>query len=102
MSVILVEILVRIERSHAPGTCRGDGLTIHMIRDIASGKYPRNAGRRRRAIRAALDDDVAFAHVELPGEDAGIRRMPDGDEGAGDVQGFDGSAVVGRLDLHAV
>src|SRR6185503_8017297 len=72
MSVILVEVLVRIERSHASGSGGCDGLTIHVIGDVASGKYPRNAGGRGRAVTAALDGDVAGAHVELPGEDAGV------------------------------
>src|SRR5437868_3900194 len=63
MSVMLVEIFIRIERSHASGTGGSNGLTIHMIRDIASGKYPRNAGGVGRAVAAGLDDDVAVAHV---------------------------------------
>ena len=44
MSVMLVEVFVRIERSHASGSGGGDGLTIHVIGDVASGEYAGNAG----------------------------------------------------------
>src|SRR5215510_4608084 len=72
MSVILVEILVRIQRSHASAARGCNGLTIHVIGDIASGKYARNAGGRGRAVAAALDDDVTVTHLELAGENARI------------------------------
>src|SRR5262245_11554308 len=68
MSEMLVEIFVRIERSHASASRGSDGLTIHMIRDIASGEHTRNAGGGGRAVTAALDADVAVAHVELARE----------------------------------
>ena len=94
MSVMLVEILVRIERSHASGSGGSDGLTIHVIGDVTGGEHAGHAGGGGRALTAALDGDVAVAHVELAGEDAGVRRVADGDERAGDVQGFDGAAVL--------
>src|SRR4051812_41338616 len=86
MSEMLVEVFVRIECSHASGSGRGDGLTIHVIGDIASGEHPCHARGRGRALAATLDGDVAIAHVELAREDAGVRRVPDGDERARDVE----------------
>src|SRR3954470_3636369 len=102
MPVMLVEIFVRIERSHASRAGGSNGLTIHMIRDIASGKYPGNAGGRRRPIAAGLDDDVTIAHVQLPGEYSRVRGVPDGYEGAGDVECLDGAAMLAGPDVHTV
>ena len=65
MAVMLVEVFVRIERSHAAGSGGGDGLTIHVIGHVASGEYTGNAGGGGGAVSAALDDDVAVTHVEL-------------------------------------
>src|SRR5690349_14067297 len=102
MSVMLVEIFIRIERSHASGSGGSDGLTIHMIGDIASGEYAGNAGGSRRAVAARLDDDVAVTHVELAGEDARNRRVADGDERAGHVDDLGRTTVHGRLDAYPV
>src|SRR5688572_2246061 len=102
MSEMLVEIFIRIESRHASGSGRSDGLTIHVIGDIASGEHAANAGGRGAAFRAALDREVAVAHVELARENARVRRVPDGDERSGDVQRLDGAAVFGGLDVHAV
>jgi hypothetical protein len=102
MSDMLVEIFVRIERSHASGSGGGDGLTIHVIGDVASGEDPGHAGGRCRAVAAALDDDVAVAHLELAREDAGVRRMTDGDERARGLDVLDRAAVLRGLDAHAV
>ena len=44
MSVMLVEVFVRIERSHASGSGGGDGLTIHVIGDVARGEHAGHAG----------------------------------------------------------
>src|SRR5688572_699062 len=102
MPVMLVEIFVRIESSHASGAGGSDGLTIHVIGDVAGGKDTCHAGGGGGALAAALDDDVAVTHVELAGEDAGIGGMADGDERTGHIQGFDGAAVFGGLDVYAV
>src|SRR5688500_2314583 len=91
---ILVEIFVRIERSHASGSGGSDGLTIHVIGDIARGKHAGNAGGGGTAFGAALDGDVTVAHVELAGEYSGVGRVTDGDERAGDVEGLDRAAVL--------
>src|SRR5688572_9506139 len=90
MSEILVEVLVRIESSHASASSGCDGLTIHVIGDIASGKYSGHAGGGGAAVTAGLDHDIAFAHLELSGKDAGVRCMTDGDEGTGHIEVFDG------------
>jgi len=42
------------------------------------------------------------AHVELAGEDAGVRRVADRDERARHIDVFDRAAVFGGLDTHAV
>src|SRR5689334_17897407 len=102
MSVMLVEIFVRIEGSHATGSGRRDGLAIHVIGDVARGEHAGHARGRRGSITAALDGDVTVTHVELARENARVRRVADGDESAGDVERFDSAAVRGRLDVHAV
>jgi hypothetical protein len=73
-----------------------------VIGDVASGKNPGNAGGSGAAVGAALDGDVTLAHLELPREDAGVRRMSDCDEGAGHVEILDGAAVMRGLDANAV
>src|SRR6185295_8046248 len=102
MAVMLVEVFVRIERRHASASCGRDGLTIHVIRDVARGEYAGHAGGRRRALAAALDGDVAVTHVELAREDAGIGCVADRDECAGDIDVLGGAVRRGRLDAHAI
>ena len=48
------QILVGVERRHAAGARRGDGLAVHMIGHIAGGEYAGNAGARWRRPRCRL------------------------------------------------
>ena len=61
MLAMLVEKFVRIERSHASGTGGSDGLTIHVIRDIAGGEYAGYARRGRATFAATANAYVTVA-----------------------------------------
>ena len=45
-SVVTLEVAIGIQRRHAAGARRGDGLAVDMVRDIAGGEDARHAGRR--------------------------------------------------------
>ena len=53
--VELLQIAVGIERGHAAGAGRGDGLAVDVIGDIAGGEHARQAGRGGIALAAAVD-----------------------------------------------
>ena len=46
-----LQIFVRVERGHASGAGRGDGLAIDMIGHIAGGEYAGDAGARSLRLR---------------------------------------------------
>src|SRR5580765_6887517 len=96
----LIQIFLRIERRHAAESRRSDGLAIDLVGDVARGEHAGYAGRGSAALDAGLDHDVAVLHVELAGEDLGVRRMPDRDEHAVYGQVTRG-AVLHVLDAHA-
>ena len=60
-----------------PGTGRGDRLPVHVVLHVARGE---DAGHRGDG-RIGLGDDVAvLVELQLPGEQRGVRRVPDRDE----------------------
>ena len=80
-------IRLGVERGHAAGARRRDGLPVHVVGDVARGEHAGHGRRGRVAFRAALHLDVAAGHVELALEDLRVRRVADRDEHAvhGDV-----------------
>src|SRR6201988_4278857 len=77
-----IEKFLRVERGHATAARAGHGLAINVILHVPGGEHSRHAGRGGKTLPTAAGDDVAVFHLELPGEELGIRRMPDGDEQA--------------------
>src|SRR3712207_4755234 len=66
------QVSFRLERSHATHTCRGHGLSINIVGDVARGEDAGDVGRGR--IR--LGEQVAAGlHVELPREQLGRRLV---------------------------
>src|SRR3989338_8222428 len=76
------EILVGIERGHAAGRGAGAGLAVDLILHVARREHAGDAGRRGVALLAAVGADIAVVHLQLPGEDVGIRLVADGNEHA--------------------
>ena len=64
-----LEIVLGIDRRHAPGPCRGDRLAIGVVHEVAGREDTRQPGARR----TPLDDDVALG-VELD-DDTGRRNQ---------------------------
>src|SRR5579872_7379104 len=79
-----LQVAVGVERRHAARTGGGDRLAIDMIGHIASGEDARHARRGGIPFGAATHLDVAVTHLELAGEDGGIRLVSDRDEGTRD------------------
>src|SRR2546430_13520582 len=57
-----LEIAVRIERRHAAGARRGDGLAVHVVGDVPGRKHSRHTGGGGLAIEPAAHGEVAGAH----------------------------------------
>jgi hypothetical protein len=89
------QIFVGIESGHAAGTGGGHSLAIHVIGDIAGGKYPRYARRRCLAVETSFDHDVAAAHLELFLEELGVWLMAHRNEDTVHVQRMHCIAVHG-------
>src|SRR5690606_24005070 len=66
----------------------------------AGGEHAGNAGGGGVALAAAVDDQVAVTHGQLFGEQLGVGLVADGDEHAGQVQGFF-HAALGVLEARA-
>src|SRR5262249_52301498 len=91
-----IEVTFGIERCHAaePGGC--DCLTVYVVRNVARREYTRHTGHRRVAVESGSDTNVTTGHVELALEDAGIRRVTNRDEDAGQWNLTHSPVVVGR------
>ena len=61
-------------------------MAVHVVRHVAGGEHARHAGGGGIAVGAAGDLDVAVVHGQLALEQAGVRRVADGDEDAGNIQ----------------
>src|SRR5207248_6695938 len=77
-----IEILLRVERRHAPGRCAGHRLAVNVVLHVARREDAGDARGGGVPFAATARDDVAVFHLELTGEDFGVRRMADGDEEA--------------------
>src|SRR5450755_353643 len=88
-----------IQCRHAPRSGAGHRLPINVIGDIAGGEHAGHAGRSRIAFAAALDPDVAAGHDQLTLEQLRVRRVPDGDEYALDIE-LPRRAAADVLDAH--
>src|SRR5437773_7905880 len=75
-----IEKFLRVESGHAAAPRAGHGLAINSILHIPGGEHSLDAGRSGKTLAPAAGDEVAVFHLELAGEELGIRRMPDGDE----------------------
>ena len=65
-----------VDRRHAAGARRGDGLAIDMILDVAACKDTRDFG-----FRPVMSDNVSVGiQIQLSDEEFGIRLVADGDE----------------------
>ncbi len=95
-----IEILFCIESGHAaePGGC--DCLAINVICNVARSKNSRDAGGRGVALQAADGGDIAAAHIELAFKNIRVRRVPDRNKNAGDIETFF-LGTVGALDERA-
>src|SRR5437016_9620672 len=67
-----------VERGLAAGAGGGDGLAIDVIDDVAASEDALDV--RHRGIAMRQDDVAALVELELPGVDARVRRVPDGNE----------------------
>ena len=72
-----------------------------MVLHVARCEHAGNARRRGVALVAAMADDVAVLHFQLPFEDGGVGGMADGDEQAHQVEFFR-RALGNMLDTDAV
>src|SRR5437764_13243074 len=62
VSALLLEEALRIQRRHAAGARRGDGLAVDVVLHIARCEDARHAGHRCEAAEAGARDDVAVLH----------------------------------------
>src|SRR5689334_11405222 len=76
----LVEEPLGVERRHAAGPRAGDGLAVDVILHVAGGEHAFHAGLGGQAFQPAAGDDVAVLHLQLAGEQVGVRVVADGDE----------------------
>ena len=72
--------LLAVERGHAAGAGRGDGLAVDVIDGVAAGEDALDVRRRRMRMRQA--DVAALVELELPRVRLRVRRVADGDEEA--------------------
>ncbi len=56
---------IGVQRGHATGAGRGDGLPVDMIGDVAGRKDPGDAGGGGIAFGTAVHLDVAVVHRQL-------------------------------------
>lgn len=82
LSIVLFKKTLRVQRRHAACAGAGDGLTVHVVLHVASGKNARHAGHGGEALQASARDDVAVLHIQLTFKNIGIRVMADRDEAA--------------------
>ena len=75
---VVVEVFFSVQRRHATRTGRSDRLAIHMVGDIAGGKYSCDGGGCRIALAATLDAQVAIMHRQLSSEQIGIGFVSNG------------------------
>src|SRR3569623_1125596 len=75
-----VEIAFGVERRHAAGAGRSDGLAIDVIRYVARREHARHAGGSGVALDTGFHFDVPMRHVQLAFEDGSVGGMTDGDE----------------------
>ena len=95
---VLFQELFGVHGGHAAGTCRGDGLAVAMILNVASNKNARNL---RQA--AVLGDELAVRiHLELTFEHRRIGIVPDGDEDSidGNFCSFPGPRIAHSQGFH--
>src|SRR5436190_21974148 len=77
------KITLRVNGSHAAGSCRGNGLAVYMIRNITGSENTFDISACR-----------SFFHFDITGivlrneafENIRIRLMPDGDKKSSDIQ----------------
>src|SRR6185437_5047549 len=79
-----IQKLLRIQCGHAAEARGSDGLAIDLVGDVAGCEYAAHGCGGGAAFQSGADHDVAVAHVELALEDAGVGRVADGHEQAGD------------------
>src|SRR5690242_15662757 len=79
-----IQELLGIECGHATEAGGGDRLPVDVIGDVAGREHAAHRGGRGIAFQPAVYLDIAVAHVELAFENAGVGRMADRDEHAGD------------------
>src|SRR6185295_16722141 len=60
-----IQILLRVERSHATGPRARHGLPVDVILDVAGGEHALHAGCGGKSLAPAVGDDVAVFHLEL-------------------------------------
>src|SRR3954469_2004821 len=106
-----IQVLLGVERCHAPGAAARHRLPVDVILDVAGGEHALYAGCGGEALAPAAGDDIAVFHFELTGEELGVRRVPDGDEESlgGDVLDLAGLELAyahagdsGRVAQHVV
>src|SRR5690606_40963190 len=84
-TVLVVQVLLRIEGGHAAGAGGGDGVAVDMVGHIPGREHAGNGGGGGIALGATFYRDVAVLHGQLPGEDIGAGFVADGDEHTGEV-----------------
>src|SRR5690606_32791703 len=100
VSAQVIEVFFGVQRRHAAGAGRGDGLAVNVVGYITGGKHALNAGLGGVAFAAGTDLQVAILHVQLALEDLRVRLVADGDKHALQVDILR-AVVVGRADTHA-
>ena len=93
--------MLGIERGHAAGARRGDGLPVNGIGHVPGREHARQAGRRGLARGPAPGHDIAALHLKLAGEDLRVGLMPNRDKDALEVKPGDG-AILCVLDIYPV
>src|ERR1043165_7940114 len=69
-----------VERGHAAGTGRGDGLPVNVVDGVAAGEDALDVRHGGMVMRQ--DDIALLVELDLSFVDGGVRRVADGDEEA--------------------
>ena len=81
----------RIQRRHAPGSCRGDRLSVITVGDVPRGEDTFDAGIRPEWLRVQNVALVVDFHLSV--QEIGVRGMSDRTEHSRSVQFFDGARL---------